>query len=205
GPVFVVLEGWACRYKILPNGARQVLAFLMPGDVCDFHSGIRPTMDHGVQAITSALVARIEGGEMDAIMSAHPTVAKAMYIAQLVEEDMLRSWITSIGRRTSTERVAQFLSEIYVKATNAGFASEDRFVLPLTQILLADALAMTPVHLNRVFRELRVSGGLMIKRGSLIISDPARLVQLAGFDEHHLDRRLMRTPLGEGSRVRSLK
>ena len=35
GPVFVMLEGWACRYKILPSGTRQILAYLMPGDACD--------------------------------------------------------------------------------------------------------------------------------------------------------------------------
>lgn len=54
GPMFVVLEGWVCRYKILPNGTRQIMAFLMPGDACDLHIKLLAEMDHSIQAITNA-------------------------------------------------------------------------------------------------------------------------------------------------------
>lgn len=81
GPVFVVLEGWACRYKILPSGARQITAFLMPGDACDLHVGILAEMDHSLQAITNARVALIQGNEMRAMFEAHPRIAQAMYMA----------------------------------------------------------------------------------------------------------------------------
>jgi len=54
-----MLEGWACRYKILPSGTRQILAFLMPGDSCDLHAGLLAEMDHSIQTITPALVATI--------------------------------------------------------------------------------------------------------------------------------------------------
>ena len=109
GPVFVVLEGWACRYKILPNGTRQVLAFLMPGDSCDLHIGLLAEMDHSIQTITPALVATIEREAMDVIMDTHRGVAKAMYSSQLIDEGTMRAWITSMGRRASIERVAHLL------------------------------------------------------------------------------------------------
>lgn len=190
GPVFVMLEGWACRYKILPNGARQVLAYLMPGDSCDLHVSLLAEMDHSIQTITPALVATIPRAEMDEIMDAHRGIANAMYLAQLVDEGTMRAWITSMGRRTSLERVAHLMCELYLRARNIGLTSEPRLALPLSQLLLADSLGMTPVHLNRVLKELRLSGAMSLERGSLLIGDPTRLVQLAGFDENYLHRRL---------------
>ena len=190
GPVFVILEGWAFRYKILPNGLRQVLAFLMPGDSCDLHIGLLAEMDHGIQTIIPALVAMIERTEMDLMMDRSRGVAKAMYVSQLIDEGTMRAWITSMGRRTSHERVAHLMCELYVRARTIGLQTEPVLLLPLSQILLADALGMTPVHLNRVLRQLREAGAMLLQRGSLIITDPGKLVKIAGFDENYLHRRL---------------
>ena len=95
GPVFVILDGWACRYKILSGGQRQVLAFLMPGDSCDLHAGLLAEMDHSIQAVTPALVATIDRTEMDLMIDRPRGVAKAMYISQLVDEGIMRTWIAS--------------------------------------------------------------------------------------------------------------
>ena len=190
GPVFVVLEGWAYRYKILPNGARQVLAFLMPGDSCDLHVGLLAEMDHSIQTITPALVATIERARIDEIMDRHPGIAKAMYLGQLIDEGTMRAWITSMGRRASIERVAHLMCELYLRARNIGLTLDTKFALPLSQLMLADSLGMTPVHLNRVMKELRERGAMTLQRGSLIIEDPAQLIQIAGFDENYLHRRL---------------
>lgn len=190
GPVFVVLEGWACRYKILPSGTRQVLAFLMPGDSCDLHVGLLAEMDHSIQTITPALIATIDRVKMDVIMDRHRAVAKAMYVAQLVDEGTMRAWITSMGRRASIERVAHLMCELYLRARNIGLITEPRLSLPLSQLLLADSLGMTPVHLNRVLKELRLSGAMSLQRGKLEITDPTKLIQVAGFDENYLHRRL---------------
>lgn len=190
GPVFVVLEGWACRYKILPSGTRQILAFLMPGDCCDLHIGLLGEMDHGIQTVTSARVATISREVMDELMDRHPSFARAMYITQLVDEGTMRSWITSMGRRTSIERVAHLMCELYLRGRHIGLANEAGFALPLSQIMLADALGMTPVHLNRVLKELRLHGAMALKRGSLSITDPAKLTRIAGFDDNYLHRHL---------------
>ncbi|WP_039997903.1 Crp/Fnr family transcriptional regulator [Sphingomonas sanxanigenens] len=192
GPVFVVLEGWVCRYKVLPNGTRQVLAYLMPGDACDLHVGLLAEMDHSIQTITPAVVATIEREMMDDLMTRHPGIARAMYVAQLIDEGTMRAWITSMGRRASIERVAHLMCELYLRARNIGLASEPQFTLPLSQLMLADSLGMTPVHLNRVLKELRLSGAMKLERGRLLISDPNRLIQIAGFDENYLHRRLRR-------------
>ena len=190
GPVFVVLDGWACRYKVLPNGTRQVLAFLMPGDSCDLNVGLLAEMDHSIQTITPALVATIERELMDEIMDRHRGISRAMYMAQLIDEGTMRAWITSMGRRTSIERVAHLMCELYLRARNIGLTSDPWLTLPLSQLLLADSLGMTPVHLNRVLKELRMNGAMSLQRGSLLIADPSKLVQIAGFDENYLHRRL---------------
>jgi CRP-like cAMP-binding protein len=190
GPVFVVLEGWTCRYKILPSGTRQITAFLMPGDCCDLHVGMLAAMDHSIQAITTASIATVQRADMDALMEGHPNVARAMYIGQLVDEGTLRAWIVSMGRRSSLERVAHLMCELYLRARGVGRAVGGGVALPLSQIVLADALGMTPVHINRILKELRLAGAMEIRRGSLDILDPVKLVQIAGFDENYLHRRL---------------
>jgi CRP-like cAMP-binding protein len=190
GPVFVILEGWAFRYKILPSGTRQVLAYLMPGDSCDLHIGLLAEMDHSIQSVTKISFATIDRLEMDRIMDRRRSIAKAMYIGQLVDEGTMRSWITSMGRRASAERVAHLMCELYFRATNIGLIEENHFELPLSQSLLADSLGMTAVHLNRVLKKLRLDGAMTLKRGSLTITDPLRLARIAGFDENYLHRRL---------------
>ncbi len=190
GPVLVVLEGWACRYKILPSGTRQITAFLMPGDSCDLHVSLLDEMDHSIQVITEAKVATISRIEMQAMMTNYPNIARAMYTAQLVDEGVLRAWIVSMGRRSSTERVAHLMCELYLRARTRDMAKGDELALPLSQLVLADALGMTPVHINRVLRDLRLAGAMALRRGSLTILDPIKLVQIAGFDENYLHRRL---------------
>ncbi len=120
GPMFVVLEGWLCRYKILPSGTRQVMAFLMPGDACDLHIKLLAEMDHGIQAVTPASVATVSRAAMETMMREHANVARAMYTAQLVDEGVMRAWIVSMGRRGSIERVAHLICELYLRARNIG-------------------------------------------------------------------------------------
>lgn len=190
GPVFVILEGWACRYKILPSGTRQILAHLMPGDSCDLHIGLLAEMDHSIQTITRAYVATIERVEMDEMLDRHPDIAKAMYIGQLIDEGIMRAWITSMGRRASVERVAHLMCELYVRARNIGLTDKADLEVPLSQSMVADSLGMTAVHLNRVFKKLRLENTMTLTRGSLRITDPQKLAQIAGFDENYLHRRL---------------
>jgi CRP-like cAMP-binding protein len=189
GPLLIVLEGWACRYKILPSGARQILAFILPGDSCDLHGDFFAEMDHSIQTITPCLVTKIERQSVDIIFDDHPCVLKAIYISQLVEEAALRAWITSIGRRSSTERVAHLLCELYLRAHGIAGGSDEACTLPVSQVVLADALGMTPVHINRVLKQLRVAEAITIARGSLVIVNPLTLGRIAGFDGNYLRRR----------------
>jgi CRP-like cAMP-binding protein len=192
GPVYIVLEGWACRYKLLPEGGRQIMAFLMPGDFCDMHVAVLDEMDHNIATITKARVSTVARARMEALIEATPTISPAFWRAQLVDEGTLRAWIVSMGRRGSIERVAHLMCELYIRAHNIGLANSDRLAFPLTQVVLADALGLTPVHINRVLRKLRVEGVMEIGRGELTIADPQKLARIAGFQDNYLHRRLLR-------------
>lgn len=190
GPLFVVLEGWACRYKLMPEGTRQITAFLMPGDCCDLHASVLDTMEHSIATITPARVAMVDRARMEELILTRPALTRAFWWAQLVDEDTLRAWIASMGRRNSLQRVAHLMCELYIRARNVGLVDGGRFELPLTQEVIGDAIGLTAVHVNRVLRKLRLAGTMHLKSGSLLIEDAAKLAEVAGFDDSYLHRRL---------------
>lgn len=192
GPVFVMVEGWACRYKLMPDGGRQILAFLMPGDFCDMHAGILREMDHSIGTLIPSLVCTISRDRMEELSEKTPQIARAFWWTQLVDEGVLRAWIVSMGRRDAIERIAHLICELYLRMRNIGLAEDDRCQMPLTQIVLADALGLTPIHVNRVLRKLREEGVMEFHGGALVVHDPVRLAKIAGFDENYLHRRLRR-------------
>ena len=190
GPVIVMLEGWACRYKLLPEGGRQIVALLMPGDFCDMHVAVLREMDHSIGTLTSARFAEIGRDSMEELIRSSPAITSAFWISQLVDEGILRAWIVSMGRRDSMERVAHLMCELYIRAHNVGLCADGTCDLPLTQIALADALGLTPVHINRVLRKLRLEGVMELGQGSLHIRNIEQLTRVAGFDDNYLHRRL---------------
>ena len=190
GPVFVVLGGWAIRYKILPGGSRQIISFLMPGDFCDMHVAVLAEMDHSIATLTKATVATISRQEIEALVEVQPNLVKAFWWTQLVDEGVLRAMIVSMGRRTGLERVAHLLCELSFRMRNIGLASDEHCEMPFSQIVLADAVGLTPVHVNRVVGTLRRAGALKVTAGTLIVANLARLAEIAGFDDNYLHRRL---------------
>lgn len=192
GPVFVVMKGWACRYKLLHDGTRQITAFLMPGDFCDMHVGILREMDHSIATLTDAEVCTVKRERMEELVESNTRIMRAFWWAQLVDEGVLRAWIVSMGRRNSIERIAHLTCELYLRMRNVGLTTDHHCEMPLTQLVLADALGLTPIHVNRVLRQLRDQKIMEITGKTLVIHDPDRLARIAGFDDNYLHRRLRR-------------
>lgn len=206
GPIIVVLSGWACRYKLLPDGSRQIIAFMMPGDFCDIHAGILAEMDHSIATLTPATIALIPRAELEAVLEERPSLGKAFWWTQLVDEGVLRATIVSMGRRTSTERIAHLLCELYFRMLHMGLANRNSCIMPFSQIVLADAVGLTPIHTNRVIKKLRSAGAMEIGPGTIAIANIAHLAEIAGFDDNYLHYRLkkgqheltrLQYPLGE--------
>ncbi|HEX9932375.1 MAG TPA: Crp/Fnr family transcriptional regulator [Allosphingosinicella sp.] len=183
--VHLVVEGWAARYKLLADGARQITAFLLPGDFCDLHVTILGEMDHSIATLTRARVAYIPRREMDELTE-RPKLARAFWWATLVDEAVLRAWIVNVGRRDAFEAVGHLMCELYVRMDNIGLVTGDGFEMPLTQEEIADALGLTPVHVNRVLQRMRSEGLISLKRGALEILDQDRLQTVSGFSANYL-------------------
>jgi CRP-like cAMP-binding protein len=183
--VHLVVEGWAARYKLLPDGARQITAFLIPGDFCDLHVTILGEMDHSITTVTRAKVAYIPRRTMDEL-TARPTIARAFWWATLVDEAVLRAWIVNAGRRDAHEAIGHLICELYLRMKNVGLTTDREFELPLTQEELADALGLTPVHVNRVLQRLRAEKLISLDRKALVILDYEGLQDASGFNPNYL-------------------
>lgn len=183
--VHLMIDGWGARYKLLPDGARQITAFLIPGDFCDIHVTILGEMDHGIATLTRSRVAFIQRAKMDALTE-RPSLAKAFWWATLVDEAVLRNWIVSIGRRDAYEAIGHLICELYVRMKNVGLVEDHRYDLPLTQEEIGDALGLTAVHVNRVLQRMRSEDLISFRRGLLIINDYTRLEKASGFNANYL-------------------
>jgi CRP-like cAMP-binding protein len=183
--VHLMVEGWAARYKLLPDGARQITAFLIPGDFCDLHVTILGEMDHSIATLTKSKVAFVPRATMSELTD-RPCIAKGFWWATLVDEAVLRSWVVNIGRRGAFEAVGHLFCELYVRMRNVGLTSGQRFELPLTQEEIADALGLTSVHVNRVLQRMRADGLIVLKSGALEILDYPALQEAAGFNPNYL-------------------
>ncbi len=184
--VVLVLSGFAIRYKLLPDGRRQIVGFCLPGDLCDIRVGLVRRMDHNIAALTSLLAGVISAEQLYAVMDAHPRVARALWWSSFVEESIAREWIINVGYRSAFERLAHLFCELYYRLESVGLARDMACELPIRQSEIADTLALSAVHVNRTLMELRRSGLLSLNNRRLVIHDMPRLQTTAGFDPTYL-------------------
>lgn len=188
--VFLVLDGWACRYKQLPDGRRQIVGLFIPGDICDLNVYILREMDHSIGAITRVKVAEIGADEFDRLMRDSPRVTQALYWDELVTVAVQREWTLNLGQRSAYERLAHLFVEVYMRLRAVDLAQDGECEFPLTQGDLADASGLTSVHVNRTLQELRRHGLIELQGHKLTILDLAGLKRAAMFNDNylHLDR-----------------
>jgi CRP-like cAMP-binding protein len=190
GHCHVVLSGLACRYKMLADGSRQIMAFLVPGDLCDAEIFILKKMDHGVAAITPTTTAVIAAEVMRALLRETSSLGEALWWGTMTDLGVLRERIIDHGRRTAYVRIAHLLYEMLVRYRMVGLTSGNRFNFPITQTDLADATGLTPVHANRMLQKLRRDGLIETTGAWVTVLDPPSLKTAAQFNGAylHLDR-----------------
>lgn len=182
----LILDGWACRYKIVGEGRRQILSFHISGDIPDLQSLHVHTMDHSLATVTKATVAFIPHRALLDLTARFPNVAAIFWRDTLIDAAIFREWMTSMGRRSAYGRIAHLFCEMYLKLEAVGLASEHRCTLPLTQTDLADALGLTNVHVNRTLRALRGDGLITLQHNTLIAGRWDELTEAAEFDPTYL-------------------
>lgn len=184
--VHLMLDGWACRYKTLPDSKRQIVSMFIPGDFCDLNVYILKQMDHSIGAITRTKVAMITPEEMNALTAERPRVTQALWWHELVTTAIQREWTLNLGQRTAYERLAHLLVELYLRLQTVGKTSDGRCDFPLTQNDLADASGLTAVHVNRTLQELRRNGLIELERRQLHILDLEALMDVSMFNPNYL-------------------
>ncbi|MGX5839901.1 Crp/Fnr family transcriptional regulator [Mesorhizobium sp. ArgA1] len=188
GDVHLVLSGFACRYKILQDGRRQIMAYLVPGDLCDLHAYLLEHMDHSVGTLAACQVVDVSRSAIQQLLD-RPAIARAMLMSTMVDEGTLREWLVNIGQRQAEPRIAHLLCELLARLRSVGLVSDDRYTLPLTQVELADTMGVTPVHMNRVLQSLRRKSLISLEGDQLTVLNPKGLEQEAGWNPNYLHLR----------------
>jgi CRP-like cAMP-binding protein len=184
--VHLVLEGWAARYKGLPDGKRQIVGLFVPGDFCDLNVYILRRMDHTIGAITRLKVARITPEAMEELTAEYPRITQALLWHELVTAATQREWLLNIGQRSAHERLGHLLLELYLRMRTVGLAQNGTCDFPLTQTDLAEATGLTSVHVNRMLQELRSEGLIELERKQLHIPNVQRLMDVTMFNPDYL-------------------
>lgn len=186
GGVPVVISGFACRHKMLPDGRRQVIGYFLPGDMCDARVFILKKMDHTITTLAPTTTCLLPRDAILDLTSRFPRVTRAFWWNTLVEEAIVRQWLVNVGQRTALERLAHLFCEIHMRLQVVGLATPGGCELPVTQSELADTVALSTVHVNRTLKELRRVGLVSMSGKSLTIHDLPGLRALAMFDPDYL-------------------
>lgn len=184
--VNLVMRGFACRYKLLPDGKRQITAFLVPGDFCDLHVALLGEMDHSIGTGWGCDIVEIPRDTIDELNQNYPRIMRALRWSTLVDEATLRTWLVSMGQRSADKQMAHLICELLVRLQTVGFADADGFDFPLSQIDIGDTLGLSVVHVNRTLQDLRGLNLVSWKYKRVHIPDVERLKAYADFDPNYL-------------------
>ncbi len=184
---FIVAKGWVCSYKNTANGSRQIVGFQIPGDFLGLRSVLLRTSDHNIEPVTAVEASEVTTDDLLEIFDRTPRLSTAVLWAASRDEAMLVEHLVGIGRRNAAERTAHFLLETAARLKLVGLGTMAGFACPLSQYLLADALGLSSVHVNRVLRELREAGLVTFQNGQVTFDDFDGLATFADFDRAYLD------------------
>lgn len=179
----LILQGWACRQRVLSDGQRQIFSFLLPGD-CVGLSGEPRALD-GTAIVAVTRVETADAAMLREILTLsdprHDRLRRGLAQARLYEEVCLLNHVVRLGRQSALARMGHLFLELRDRLSRAGLCYGERFHLPLTQEILADALGLSLVHVGRTVGRLRREGLIAFDRGWLSLLDDERLAQICDY------------------------
>lgn len=184
--VHLFLNGWACHYKILENGRRQIVGFPVPGDIAGMRSMVSRTSDVALSTLSPCRICTFSHGQIGEIFDRYANIAFALLSAMARDEAIVIEHLINLGRRTALQRMAHFMLETFYRLRLVGIGMNNAFDCALTQDDLGDALGLSSVHVNRVLRSLRERNLLTFQHGRVVIPDPDKLAIIADFDPAYL-------------------
>jgi CRP-like cAMP-binding protein len=182
----LILDGFACRYKILPSGKRQIFSFHIPGDIPDLQTLHLQVMDHNLGTLVPSKVALISHETVRVFLRAHLRIADVLWRDTLVDAAIYREWMAGIGRRDAHARIAHLLCELFLRLKAVGLTHGDAYEMPITQVELADSLGLSAVHVNRTLQQLRRSGIISTSREKVVVRNWNKLQEAGEFDPTYL-------------------
>ena len=182
----LLMSGFACRNKTAGNGGRQILSIHMKGDILDLQNSLLGVADHNVQMLGAGEVALIPTSVIRDLALQSPTVGMAMWYETLVEGSIFREWMLNVSRRDARTRIAHLLCELGLRLEIAELGNSASYELPITQEQLADAVALTPVHVNRTLMKLESDGLITRTKRMIVITDWKKLVKAGDFEPRYL-------------------
>jgi len=185
---YILRKGWACSYKRLRDGGRHIIDIQVPGDFLGLRSLLLRTSDHSFVTLTDVEVCRIEPERLFEMFRSTPRLAAALLWAASRDEAMVVEHLVGIGKRQAFERTAHFLLELGARLKLVGYGTGDKYSCPISQSVLADALGMTAIHLNRVLRQLREEQVVFFRNGMVIFPNVEQAAEITGFDLAYLDQ-----------------
>lgn len=176
----VICDGWACVAEHLTNGRRQILSFVLPGDLVSTNLLFEPSVRHEIWAITAVRYRGFDRVGLRETMVANPDVLDRLSKECIEEKEGLAELVIDLGQRMADERVARLILDVRERLARRTTVHAETFGFPLRQTQIADALGLSPVYVNRVLNDFRQNGLVKIENRSLTILDPTELRRLAG-------------------------
>ena len=183
GKLFTLYDGWAFRYKSLSDGRRQILNFLLPGDLIGLQQEFADSAMHGIEALTDISVCVFERDGLWELYRQHPRLGYDITWLAAREESMVDDNLLTTGQRHAAERVAALLMHLYRRLNRLGLAQDGSVAFPLNQQHIADTLGLSLVHTNKTLRRLQQLGLHEIRGGRLWLLNPKALQKLADYYE----------------------
>ncbi|MDP6708098.1 MAG: Crp/Fnr family transcriptional regulator [Alphaproteobacteria bacterium] len=187
--VRVIESGWACRHKLFSDGRRQIINFVLPGDIVGLNEYLVGASEYSVTTLTSVRAAMIAPRSLIDVFRAHPRLAMALAWSVARYESLLAEQIVRLGRRNAYEGIAHILLELHKRLQAVGLAGESSYQTPITQEMLADAMGLSIVHVNRTLGRLKRQGLVAISDGRVVLGDAAALAAIADFETDYLLQR----------------
>ncbi|HTJ03661.1 MAG TPA: Crp/Fnr family transcriptional regulator [Methylovirgula sp.] len=184
--IFILVDGFGLRYKVMADGKRQVLNIAVPGDLIGYPSCFFSKALFSATAITQAVVSTVTFAELTSVFHSFPRLAMAFFWSIANDTAIFGEHLANIGRRSAYERVAHFVLETSTRLKVIGMAGDTAFTMPLTQEKIADVVGLSVPHVNRMLKRLREERLIDMAGSELRILDKEALATLADFDESYL-------------------
>jgi len=184
--IYILQKGWTMTARTLADGRRQVTRFAIPGDFLCFDAGIIQVSSTSVTALTDVHAYRLQFEELIKVFAEHPRLGMAFSWCNAQDESILAERLTSVGRRSAYERLAHLFIELWHRLKLLDLTEDDRFLLPVSRVQLADAVGLTSLHIYRTLRKLQQNNLIRLLPKGIKILDMDGLHEAALFEETYL-------------------